>query len=209
MPSSVCPGVFSNNCEFHDSFLLWCSTPQQGPPLSLNTTTGTTPVPAFPDQTRASRNRLRTAGSELAWFKGSEGSHDWDYPFDLCGTLYRKKTVERVLSEIEKTDGPAGLSHPNKLETLGNKALARLSEAGAPLLQLARGCLQRRAMVVVTINRVQSVFCNRVFSSHKATDQRHHHDSNSPSHTAGEPGCESDANARDVNALDRYFLLPL
>ncbi len=180
-------------------FKLWCSTPQQGSPLSL----------LFLTKLEPPGNRLRTAGSELAWFKGSEGSHDWDYPFDLCGTLYRKKTVERVLSEIEKTDGPAGLSHPNKLETLGNKALARLSEAGAPLLQLARGCLQRRAMVVVTINRVQSVFCNRVFSSQKATAQRHHRTSNSPAHTAGEPGCESDANARDVNALDRCFLLPL
>jgi hypothetical protein len=116
--------------------------------------------------------RLRTLGRELAWFKGGDGSHDWDYPFDLCATLYRKNLVERVLCEIEATHGCDGLGHPNKLETNGNKVLASMFavQEGAPLQQPLRACLQRRAVVVVTINCVQAVFKNRVFT--RASDSQ-------------------------------------
>jgi len=109
------------------------------------------------------RRRLRTMGSELACFKGGDGSHDWDYPFDLCGSIYRSSLVASILEEIEKTCGLAGLGHPNTLEVQGNQALARLQAAGKAARALLRGCLQRRAMVVVTINRVQSVCSNRVY----------------------------------------------
>jgi hypothetical protein len=107
--------------------------------------------------------RLRTLGGELAWFAGGDGSHDWDYPFDLCGTVYSKPVVERILREIEAAEGVDGLSHPNKLEASGNKAIARLRAFKELDQQTHRACLQRRAMVVVTINRVQSIFRNRVF----------------------------------------------
>ena len=107
--------------------------------------------------------RLRTLGGELAWFAGGDGSHDWDYPFDLCGTVYRKAHVEQILRDVEATDGLDGLSHPNKLEAAGNRAIARLCSTKSLAQHTERGCLQRRAMVVVTINRVQSVFSNRVF----------------------------------------------
>ena len=113
--------------------------------------------------------RLRTLGGELAWFAGGDGSHDWDYPFDLCGTVYRKAHVEQILRDVEATDGLDGLSHPNKLEAAGNRAIARLCSTKSLAQHTERGCLQRRAMVVVTINRVQSVFSNRVFRPAAAT----------------------------------------
>ena len=44
--------------------------------------------------------RLRTLGTELAWFQGGDGSHDWDYPFDLCASLYRKSLVQVACSPV-------------------------------------------------------------------------------------------------------------
>ncbi|KAJ1481183.1 hypothetical protein T484DRAFT_1808451 [Baffinella frigidus] len=37
--------------------------------------------------------RMETLGEELAVFKGGDGSRDWNYPFELCGTLYRSALV--------------------------------------------------------------------------------------------------------------------
>lgn len=140
--------------------------------------------------------RLRTMGSELAWFKGGDGSHDWDYPFDLCGSVYRKDLIVGILEEIERTSGIDGLSHPNKLEVQGNLALARLLKAPDAQQHPMRGCLQRRAMVVVTINRVQSVCSNRIYCSSPARASRQQ--GSGVSNAATQDACE-------VEALDRLL----
>lgn len=44
--------------------------------------------------------RLRTWGTELALFQGGDGSHDWDYPFDLCASLYRKSLVQVACNPV-------------------------------------------------------------------------------------------------------------
>jgi hypothetical protein len=79
-------------------------------------------------------------------------------------------------------DGNA-LSHPNKLEYEGNKAFQkawraraagaeqeegpagepRASQAGGSPDEELRACVSQRAVVVVTVNRVQAVFCNPVY----------------------------------------------
>ena len=89
---------------------------------------------------------------ELVLFEAGKGTHDWNYPFDLCGTLYRSRTIRALIAQLDSSR----LRHPNTLESAGQdafRAVHATSEAGAkPWL---RAALARRAMVVVTINRVQ------------------------------------------------------
>lgn len=105
---------------------------------------------------------MEELGEELAVFAGGEGSLDWNYPFELCGTLYRGTLVREILRLLEVCDETAGgLSHPNRLEVAGNRVFK--SALGDAAEGERRACLQRRAMVVVTINRVQNLFSNPVF----------------------------------------------
>jgi hypothetical protein len=98
---------------------------------------------------------------ELVAFEAGKGTHDWDYPWDLCGTLYRVSTVRSVLRRLRAAvplgaTHPPSLRHPNALEAAGQSAFravfADMTACGGVWL---RSALARRAMVVVTINRVQ------------------------------------------------------
>lgn len=91
----------------------------------------------------------------------------------------RRDDIVRLLALLE----PGALSHPNKLEFEGNKAFHKAfkrtaaandaheispkppSKDGEVAQDEVRACLSRRAVVVVTVNRVQSVFSNPVYSS--------------------------------------------
>ena len=86
--------------------------------------------------------RLETLGDELAAFRGGDGSHDWNYPFELCGTLYRAPLVRAVLALLAEGGAAA---HPNRLEVAGNAVWAHA--LGAAAQGERRACLQRRAMV--------------------------------------------------------------
>ena len=103
---------------------------------------------------------------------------------------------QSIIGDIELTEGPDGIGHPNKLEACGNKALAgRFSAQTLP--QTQRACLQRRAVVVVTINRVQSVFSNRIFSGTPTAP---------PRPTSAVDGAEDqDAGEGQVGALDKLL----
>ena len=161
-----------------------------------------------------------------------QGSYDWNYPWDLCGSVYRAGGVVALLTALEAGSGPdaqgrsevggcivvlccavlccavlccavfrvarggdasrgtdplsrllgvAGTTHPNKLEFRG----ARLAAGrGASLLcasprQLSPNskptphgtaahvaCYVTAALVVVTVNKVQSVYNNPVYVSY-------------------------------------------
>ncbi len=104
--------------------------------------------------------RLLPCG-ELVVFEAGKGTHDWDYPWDLCGTLYRVSTVQSVVSRLRGAEPegaihPSSLRHPNAVEAAGQRVFraifAEMKNCGGLWL---RSALARRAMVVVTINRVQ------------------------------------------------------
>lgn len=172
-------------------------------------------------------------GPFLCVFRPSSGTKDWDYPFDLCGSMYRKEDMQILCEILGHRQG--ALSHPNLFEAEGNKAFAKmlatkkigegaakLAECGARvarerekgeghkeskaaggedrLAEVAdsqgsgadgqnavsqgsrypdstelcdttgagakeetRACLAQRAMVVVTVNRVQAVYKNPIY----------------------------------------------
>ncbi|KYQ89972.1 hypothetical protein DLAC_08542 [Tieghemostelium lacteum] len=86
---------------------------------------------------------------------------DWNYPFDLCSTIYRSSDVDNIIKGIIKYYGiKSGISHPNRLETNGNKTIIQktcyqhLKYCCSPTIPI---------MSVITINRVQDVFQNRVY----------------------------------------------
>ena len=87
-------------------------------------------------------------GSSPLWLKFNrfEGTQDWNYPFELCATIFRKvlfyhvfaveyfllpsnvlfqDDVIALLEDIERTMGVEGISHPNKLEVCGSRLFAR------------------------------------------------------------------------------------
>lgn len=98
-----------------------------------------------------------------------DGSHDWNYPWDLCGTLYRTSEALTQVQAIAKRFGEGALGHPNRLEQQGAAvAEARLGCFAATARECA--CFAQPALVVVTVNRVQEVFSNRVFGSATACD---------------------------------------
>lgn len=86
---------------------------------------------------------------------------EWSLPFDLSGGVYRAADVAAVLHSCATLLGADSLSHPNRLEVAGNQVLRRgLVTKGAWL-----ACLNRPAMAVVTVNRVQDVGSAPLFSA--------------------------------------------
>ncbi len=82
----------------------------------------------------------------LSWTY-SQGRVDYNYPFDLCSTIYRSRDALSIISSLSDISA----SHPNRLEPAGNKALGGLALG-------SRGAMPRvKTAVVVTLNRVQDV----------------------------------------------------
>jgi hypothetical protein len=126
--------------------------------------------------------------SSVLLFDPQEGSHDWCYPWDMCCSLYRRGDAAAILALIDATMGPGHYGHPNTLEANGHKALLRLRALPQQTQQTQQtqqglqaklvtaiavpefsgrpqcACMDRPVLSVVTINRVQSLFCNPVYA---------------------------------------------
>eukprot|EP01132_Coremiostelium_polycephalum_P003592 gene3592-4474_t len=68
----------------------------------------------------------------------SDCEKEWNYPFDLCSTIYRSIDSELIVNSIIKYYGVKGLLNP--------------------------------IMSVITINRTQDLFCNRVYQSEENSE---------------------------------------
>ena len=77
-------------------------------------------------------------------------SGDWSYAWDLAGGLYRGEDASAVVRDIVGRNDAA--AHPNRLEANGNAALRRL---GLTSQRPRSACPAVKALVVVTVNRVQ------------------------------------------------------
>jgi len=92
----------------------------------------------------------------LVWDWSAAESH-WGYPFELNGTVYRRDLVLGLLRGLESQRHLNAMfewRHPNLLELRGNELL-RMVEA-PPLM----ACFPESALVVPTVNCVQSIFDN-------------------------------------------------
>eukprot|EP01133_Synstelium_polycarpum_P004318 gene4318-5042_t len=92
----------------------------------------------------------------------SEAKRDWNYPFDLCSTVYRTSTVQTIVNAIVKYFGAkVGTGHPNRFETHGNRVIIQKQYDNMP----ACLCESEPVMSMITINRVQDIYINPVYQS--------------------------------------------
>jgi len=96
-------------------------------------------------------------------FNRFEGTQDWNYPFELCATILRKDDVVSILEMIEQLYGREGISHPNKLEVCGSRLFLQKKHPMHTLKYCS--CLSNPILSVITINRVQDICPNPIFSS--------------------------------------------
>jgi hypothetical protein len=138
--------------------------------------------PADQDATRPPDLVYELYGTNSRIFMRMFGTKDWNYPFNLCGSIFRADDVQSIVQVIQKSS--KGLTHPNLFEVAGNQAIATLqstlSLTGTGIdtgtdtdicQRLQRvACCGKAVMSVVTVNRVQGVFENRVYSQVDDTD---------------------------------------
>ena len=97
----------------------------------------------------------------LLSFDRSGLSGDWSYCWDLAGGLYRGADASAVVRDIVRPGNDAA-AHPNRLEANGNAALRRL---GLTTQRPRSSCPAVKALVVITVNRVQDVYSAPVYST--------------------------------------------
>ncbi|CAM9623936.1 unnamed protein product, partial [Discosporangium mesarthrocarpum] len=137
---------------------------------------------------------LPMADFDILTFVRSEGSGEWDYPWDLTGGLYRLPYAEAVLDSIVNTFGEAAAANPNLLEHNGHRLLllppavtppsdgpmatpsatpvaAAVACSTQPLRQMnlalaPRGaCAGRSVLCSIAVNRVQTTYSTPVYQA--------------------------------------------
>eukprot|EP00656_Telonema_subtile_P056899 TRINITY_DN9230_c0_g1_i1.p1 TRINITY_DN9230_c0_g1~~TRINITY_DN9230_c0_g1_i1.p1 ORF type:complete len:291 (+),score=59.95 TRINITY_DN9230_c0_g1_i1:200-1072(+) len=90
------------------------------------------------------------------------GSLEWNYPWDLSSTVYRREDVVSMLECIVAQSGVQGISHPNRLELSGMKAVLSGSAPEGFTGALA-ACPVAPTAAAVVLNRVQEIFENPIY----------------------------------------------
>ena len=96
-------------------------------------------------------------------FEREKGEYDWNYPWELSASFYRLESVEEVLKTIRSEFGDLAVDHPNHLEGYGVRLLKQQKLPSANFSKFCACCISPKVHVV-TINRVQSLFENPVYS---------------------------------------------
>nr|CCA24176.1 glycosyl transferase family 2 putative [Albugo laibachii Nc14] len=89
-------------------------------------------------------------------FDPAQGRVDWNYPWDLSGSIYSSLAVEFIVQGILAKHGRAGVNHPNVLELYGNQFLKQSGRIES--VQCA--CPSQAVMHLLAVNQVQDVFKN-------------------------------------------------
>eukprot|EP00928_Gymnodinium_smaydae_P043679 TRINITY_DN29221_c0_g1_i1.p1 TRINITY_DN29221_c0_g1~~TRINITY_DN29221_c0_g1_i1.p1 ORF type:complete len:744 (-),score=167.83 TRINITY_DN29221_c0_g1_i1:17-2218(-) len=113
---------------------------------------------------------LESLGGELVTFRREKGEADWNYPWDLSGSIYRLCDARAVYEAVEKSFGITGVAHPNVFEGHGQRLLKE-GKVEMPVPRPSCACLSEPAVVVVTINRVQSKFLNPLMGEERSVEE--------------------------------------
>lgn len=81
-------------------------------------------------------------------YRLSSGCFDWNYPFDLCASIYRLQDVSTLIDLISQREELTG---PNRLEYLGNEWFR--SHLNPSLGYTTCLCPDKCMVVVITVNR--------------------------------------------------------
>jgi len=94
---------------------------------------------------------LMPGGGSSMTFVRMMASLEWNYPWELSSSLYRKADVEAMLEAIVKHHGEDGISHPNKLEECGERVAH--SQQCEPFTKAMCACSSQAVASAVVINR--------------------------------------------------------
>merc|ERR1712166_34704 len=90
------------------------------------------------------------------------GQLEWNYPWDLSSTVYRKQDVTQMLDTIVAAVGAKGIGHPNHLEAAG-VGVVLSPDAPAGFQGALAACPVRASASAVALNRVQQVFDDPIY----------------------------------------------
>ena len=97
----------------------------------------------------------------ILMYEREKGNLDWNYPWELCSSVYRTEVVQSMINRIGSKYEDKGLSHPNLLEFNGSRIVHHKE-----FQHLARCAVPNtRISTVLTINRVQDVFKNDIYAN--------------------------------------------
>jgi hypothetical protein len=108
--------------------------------------------------------RLMPLGRYLL-FDRTETELDWNYPFDFCGSIY---LLDRVVSIMDAIEDKEKIRKPNTFEYAGNLAMKK---SGLEKNQKLCLCLNKPAMTVITVNKVQEVYDTPVYDFKPSSDE--------------------------------------
>lgn len=97
----------------------------------------------------------------LLKYDRTQCTQDWNYPFDLCGSIMHKEDVISLFEAIQDHYGIDALSHPNKLESAGDKILREYKTQISDKKHCM--CMKEQILSVITVNIVQDVCKNPIY----------------------------------------------
>jgi glycosyltransferase involved in cell wall biosynthesis len=110
------------------------------------------------------REQILGFDADILNFRRSDGTGDWDYPWDLTGGLYRIEEARAVIKCIREHWGENGGSNPNLLEFHGAKLLS-LGSTCISMQSPFSSCPGKALCASLAVNRVQSEFETPIFDS--------------------------------------------
>ncbi|DAZ98908.1 TPA: hypothetical protein N0F65_001347 [Lagenidium giganteum] len=103
-----------------------------------------------------------TKDGMMLLFDPAKGVLDWNYPWDLSGSLYQRRLVVHVVKQIQLLHGPAGVRNPNYLELRGHQIVQQWI---GRTHQFRCGAFPSPKMHVMAINQVQDTFDNPLYAA--------------------------------------------
>ncbi len=138
---------------------------------------------------------IRVSGDTLEWEWRSAPSGNWNYPWEVSGSIYRKSFVQAYLESNSSS------SNPNRFEFLFYNHSRKISRDAEPKL----GCFRRSKCLTLTVNRVQDDFEN-VFDGSAETEITALHKAYSAGQRLDWPSFYQVKN-REIHVGARYFRL--
>lgn len=115
-----------------------------------------------------------TSSHSIVKYLRAMSSSDYNYPFSLCGGIYRINDVNCIIEGIIVKYGEEGINHPNKLEVNGcNWIVQGPMKNSKAVMNAVKGwtaCFTIPVCSVITVNCVQTLFNTPIYENQSEID---------------------------------------